>query len=34
MFPKKSWSLETRTVRGGNRDVSPLGLPEENDWVL
>jgi hypothetical protein len=34
MFPKKSWSIETRTVRGGNRDVSLLGLPEENDWVL
>jgi len=34
MFPKKSWSLETRTARGGNRNVSLLGLPEENDWVL
>src|SRR5688500_17442995 len=34
MFPKQSWSVETRTTGGGNRDVSLLGLPEENDWVL
>ena len=32
--PQEVWSIETRTVRGGSRDVSLLGLPEENDWVL
>jgi hypothetical protein len=34
MFPKRSWAVETRTARGGNRSVTLLGLPEENDWVL
>jgi hypothetical protein len=34
LFPKKSWSVETRTAGGANRDVSLLGLPEDNDWVL
>jgi CotH kinase protein len=34
LFPKKSWSVETRTARGGNRSVSLLGMPKENDWVL
>ena len=33
-FPKQSWSLETRTARGGNRTVSLLGMPKGNDWVL
>ena len=33
-FPKKSWSLETRTARGGNRTVPLLGMPKGNDWVL
>ena len=33
-FPKKSWSVETRTARGGNRTVPLLGMPKGNDWVL
>ena len=33
-FPKKSYGLETRTRGGGNRNVSLLGLPRENDWIL
>lgn len=33
-FPKKQFSVETLTGGGDNRNVSPLGLPEENDWVL
>lgn len=33
-FDKKSFSIETRTDSGTNRNVSLLGLPEENDWVL
>jgi len=33
-FPKKSYALETRDSEGGNRDVSLLGMPAENDWVL
>lgn len=32
--PKKSYSLETQTDSGENNNVSLLGLPEENDWVL
>ncbi len=33
-FPKQSWSVETRTARGGNRTVRLLGMPKGNDWVL
>ena len=33
-FPKKSYSLETRQPDGENRNVSLLGLPVENDWIL
>jgi len=33
-YPKKSYSLETQTATGENNNVSLLGLPEENDWVL
>ena len=33
-FPKKSYSIETRLSTGENNNVSLLGLPEENDWVL
>lgn len=33
-FDKKSYALETRTDSGTNRNVSLLGLPKENDWVL
>ncbi|MFH1119940.1 MAG: CotH kinase family protein [Bacteroidota bacterium] len=34
MFPKKSYALETRDNSGGNLDVSLLGMPAENDWIL
>lgn len=34
MFPKKSFNLETRDSSGSNLNVTLLGLPEENDWVL
>lgn len=34
MFPKKSYTVETRDSLGNNRNVALLGLPEENDWVL
>ena len=34
MFPKKSFSMETRDVLGEGINVSLLGLPEEEDWVL
>lgn len=34
MFPKKSYGFETRDELGGNLNVSLLGMPEENDWIL
>lgn len=34
MFPKKSYAVETRNISGENRNVSLLGMPVENDWVL
>ncbi len=34
MFPKKSYGFETRDEQGENLDVSLLGMPEENDWIL
>jgi hypothetical protein len=34
MFPKKAYAVETRDNTGGNLDVSLLGMPEENDWIL
>ena len=33
-FPKKPYNFETRDEAGNNRNVSLLGMPEENDWVL
>lgn len=33
-FPKKSWSLELRDRKGDNRDVSLLGMPADDDWIL
>jgi hypothetical protein len=34
MFPKKSYAFETRDNTGENLDVSLLGMPAENDWIL
>jgi hypothetical protein len=34
MFPKKPYGFETRDNTGENLDVSLLGMPVENDWVL
>ncbi len=33
-YPKKSYGLETQTQDGENRNVSLLGMPKENDWIL
>lgn len=33
-FPKKSYGFETKTSDLIDMDVSLLGLPEENDWIL
>ena len=33
-FPKKSYGLETRDENNEDLDVSLLGLPEEEDWIL
>ncbi len=33
-FPKKSYGFETQDNSGDRINVSLLGLPEENDWVL
>ena len=33
-FPKNNFGLETRLANGENNNVSLLGMPEENDWVL
>ena len=33
-LPKKSYSIETRTESGENRNVSLLGMPADDDWVL
>jgi hypothetical protein len=33
-FPKKSYALETQDSLGANNNVSLLGMPEENDWIL
>ena len=34
MYDKKSYTVETRDSLGENNNVSLLGLPKENDWVL
>lgn len=34
MFPKKSYTVETRLSDGSNNNVELLGLPRENDWVF
>jgi len=33
-FPQKSYGFETRDTAGVNQNVSLLGLPPENDWIL
>lgn len=33
-FPKKQYALETQDGVGNSLDVSLLGLPVENDWIL
>ena len=33
-FPKKSFALETQDSIGNNNNVSLLGMPVENDWIL
>lgn len=32
--PKRNYNVEFRDEREANRDLSPLGLPEESDWIL
>ena len=34
IFPKKSFGFETRDASLEDQDVSLLGLPEEEDWIL
>ncbi len=34
LYPKKSYTIETRTNSGSNNNVPLLGMPKENDWVL
>jgi hypothetical protein len=33
-YPKKGYGLETQDSLGNNNNVSVLGLPTENDWIL
>lgn len=33
-FPKKSFRIETQDNLGNNLNISLLGLPPENDWIL
>jgi len=33
-FPKKGYGLETRDATGDEVNVSLLGMPKENDWIL
>ena len=34
MFPKKQYGFETRNENNDDLDVSLLGFPEEEDWIL
>ena len=34
MYPKKGYALETRDEANHGRNVSLLGLPADNDWIL
>jgi len=33
-FPKKNYGFETQLEDGENNNVSLLGMPKENDWIL
>ena len=33
-YPQTPYGIETRQANGDNLNISVLGLPEENDWVL
>lgn len=33
-FPKKQYALETQYASGSNLNVSLIGMPAENDWIL
>jgi len=33
-FPQKPYGFETRNSLGNNLNVSLMGMPEENDWIL
>lgn len=33
-LPQKPYGIETRDASGNNHNVSLLGMPEENDWIL
>ena len=33
-WPKKPYGFETRNADGSNNNVSLLGMPAENDWIL
>jgi hypothetical protein len=33
-YPKKQYRLETQDASGNNLNVSLLGMPRENDWIL
>ena len=34
MFPKKSYALETQDELGEDLNVSLMGMPPEDDWIL
>ena len=34
IYPKKQYGFETQDSSGNNNNVSLLGLPPENDWIL
>ena len=33
-FAKKSWSIEAWDEADDNKNIAPLGLPKESDWIL
>ncbi len=34
LFPKKQYSIHTKNEDGTNNNISLLGMPAENDWIL